>query len=67
VSFEATLQTERPAEVEEVCKTIDALALIRNELGRAGGLPLCVRLLCRAHEQLMRGVWRAGAVPVDIS
>lgn len=66
VSFEATRQAERPAEVEEVCNYIDALALIRDELGRTDGLPLSVRLLCRAHERLMRGVRGAEKQPGEV-
>ena len=66
VSFEATRQAERPAEVEEVCKTIDALALIRGELTTDDGLPLCARLLCRAHERLMRGVRGAEKQPGEV-
>ena len=66
VSFEATRQAERPAEVEEVCNYIDALALIRGELTADDGLPLCVRLLCRAHERLMRGVRGAEKQPGEV-
>ena len=66
VSFEATRQAERPADVEEVCNYINALALIRGELGRKDGLPLCVRLLCRAHERLMRGVRGAEKQPGEV-
>ncbi len=63
VSFEATRQTERPADVKEVCNYIDALALIRGELATEDGLPFCMRLLCRAHERLMHGVRGAEKQP----
>ncbi|OGV67208.1 MAG: cell filamentation protein Fic [Lentisphaerae bacterium RIFOXYB12_FULL_65_16] len=63
VSFELGRRSDRPADVAEVCNYIDALALIRAELGKAEGLPLCVRLLCRAHERLMQGVRGAETVP----
>ena len=55
VSFEATRQSARPAEVKEVCNYVDALAVIREELAMADGLPLCIRLLCLAHARLMKG------------
>ena len=63
VSFEATRQTSRPADVEEVCNYIDALGLIRDEFAKPGGLPLCVRLLCLGHERLMKGVRGAEKQP----
>lgn len=66
VSFEATQQTERPAEVEEVCNYVAALALMREELGMADGLPLCVRLLCRAHGRLMQGTRGAEKQPGEV-
>lgn len=66
VSFEATHQAERPADVEEVCNYIDAFALIRGELTTDDGLPLCVRLLCHAHERLMRGVRGADKQPGEV-
>ena len=56
VVYEATHQSERPADVEEVCNYVDALAHARTELTRPKGLPLCVRLLCAVHERLMKGV-----------
>ena len=56
VTYEATHRSERPADVEEVCNYVDALAFARAELARPGGLPLSARLLCAAHEQLMCGV-----------
>ena len=55
IAYEATQQTECPAEVEEVCNYVDALSYARGELGRPKGLPLCTRLLCKAHKRLMHG------------
>lgn len=66
VSFETTRQSDRPAEVEEVCNYIDAMALIRGEMAKDDGLPLCMRLLCRAHERLMQGVRGAEREPGEV-
>ncbi len=66
VSFEATHQSSRPADVEEVCNYVAALALIRDELGRADGLPFCVRLLCQAHARLMVGARGAEKQPGEL-
>ncbi len=56
VAFEATSRSERPADVEEVCHYVDALAFARAEIARPKGLPLSTRLLCESHRRLMRGV-----------
>ncbi len=63
VTYEATHEAERPAEVAEVCNYVDALAYARRELARPKGLPLSTRLLCRAHARLMRGARGAGRQP----
>ena len=55
VAWEATRQSERPADVEEVCNYVDALTFARAELAKPRGLPLCVRLLCAVHKRLMTG------------
>lgn len=56
LTFEATEQTDRPEDVEEVCNYVSALAYARQELQSAAGLPLSTRLLCAAHKRLMQGV-----------
>ncbi len=56
VKYEATHKAERPAELQEVCNYVDALAYARAQLARPKGLPLGMRLLCAAHARLMRGV-----------
>lgn len=56
VAYEATHQTERLADVEEISNYVDALAYARAELAKPKGLPLCVRLLCATHKRLMKGV-----------
>lgn len=63
VAYEATHRSERPEDVQEVCNYLAALSLARSELGRADGLPLCVRLLCKAHSRLMQGVRGADKQP----
>lgn len=63
LTFEATNQSERPADVEEVCNYVSALAYARAELAKPKGLPLCTRLLCGIHEHLMRGVRGADKQP----
>ncbi len=56
LEFEATEKAERPEDVEEVCNYVAALTWARAELSKPKGLPLSTRLLCMAHQRLMRGV-----------
>ncbi len=56
IAFEATRQADRPADVEEVCNYVEALTVARESMQRPRGLPLCTRLLCKAHRHLMQGV-----------
>ncbi len=63
VAYEASRHAEGPADVEEVCNYVDALAYARAELANAKGLPLCVRLLCAIHKRLMRGVRGSEKLP----
>ena len=56
VVYEATRQSERPADAEEVCNYVDAVAFASKELARPRGLPICTRLLCAIHKRLMNGV-----------
>lgn len=55
VAWEATHQSDRTADVEEICNYVDALTFARAEIQKPDGLPLCVRLLCAVHQRLMRG------------
>ena len=55
LTYEATSQAERPADAEEVCNYIEALAYARREIAKPKGLPLCTRLLCEAHKRLLHG------------
>jgi len=63
LSFEATNESDRPEDVEEVCNYIEALNDARRELSRPKGLPISARLLCGAHKRLMRGVRGADKQP----
>ena len=63
VTYETTRQADRPAEVQEVCNYLKALSLAREAMHRPTGLPLCTRLLCKAHEHLMEGVRGADKQP----
>jgi Fic family protein len=63
LTFEATHQSQRPAEVEEVCNYVNAMAYARAEQAKPKGLPLCTRLFCGIHEHLMRGVRGADKQP----
>ena len=66
VAYEATHKAQRPADVEEVCNYLAALAFARNEMAKPKGLPLCTRLLCQAHKRLMRGTRGADKQPGTI-
>lgn len=66
VVYETTRQSEHPADVQEVCNYVEALSWARKEMLRPRGLPLCSRLLCMAHERLMRGVRGADKQPGSI-
>lgn len=55
LTYEATHQTDRPDDVEEVCNYVDALTQSRKQIADPKGLALSVRLLCDAHRILMRG------------
>ena len=66
VVYEAAQLSERPADVEDVCNYVDALAFARAELAKAKGLPLCIRLLCAIHERLMKGVRGSEKLPGQI-
>jgi len=63
VSFEATRKAERPADVEEICNYVGALAFARAEMAKPRGLPICTRLLCAAHRRLLHGTRGADKQP----
>lgn len=55
LSFEATRQTNRPDDVQEVCNYVEGLTYARRQIARSAGLPLSTRLLCEVHKRLMKG------------
>lgn len=63
LAFEATQQTDKPDDVQEVCNYIEALTYTRRQIASAKGLPLSTRLLCQAHKRLMKGVRGAEKQP----
>lgn len=66
LTYEATRQSERMADVEEICNYVEALVYARRELARPKGLPICARLLCCVHARLLRGVRGADKQPGTI-
>jgi Fic family protein len=56
LNFEATQQSDRPNDVQEVCNYVDGLTYARREIARPKGLPLSTRLLCQVHKRLMKNV-----------
>ena len=66
LEFEVTDKAERPEDIREVCNYVDALNYARREIRRPKGIPLSTRLLCAAHQRLMRGVRGADKLPGEI-
>ena len=66
LTYEAQPETAPDEDVEEVCNYLEALTYARDELARADGLPLSMRLLNEAHWRLMRGVRGANNQPGEI-
>jgi Fic family protein len=65
-AFEAGGRAEPNVEVREVCNYLDALGYAREQLGKARGLPLSLRLLNEAHCRLMQGVRGANKQPGEV-
>ena len=65
-TFEATGQRDRPADVEEVCNYVAALAHARAQLAGSAGLRPGIRLLCDAHRILTRGIRGRNELPGEI-
>jgi Fic family protein len=63
LTFEATQQSERLTDIEEICNYVEALTYARAQLAKPKGLPLCTRLLCMVHQHLMHGVRGADKQP----
>ncbi|MBN1919219.1 MAG: Fic family protein [Verrucomicrobia bacterium] len=66
VTYEATRQSDRPADVMEICNYVDAMSYARKELAKPKGLPLSTRLLCAVHKRLMKGTRGSGKQPGTI-
>lgn len=66
LTYEATNKADRPADVEEVCNYVEALAYARTEMAKPKGLPLSTRLLREVHRRLMRGTRGAEKQPGTI-
>jgi Fic family protein len=66
LAFEAAQETAPDADVEEVCNYLEALSYARDQLTRADGLPLSLRLLNEAHRRLMRGARGADKLPGEV-
>ena len=66
VTFEATKESNKPHDVEEVCNYVDAITYARAELANPKGLPVSTRLLCESHRRLMHGVRGADKSPGEI-
>lgn len=60
---EAGLVVSNTDDVEEVTNYIAAYRLVRENLRQPKGLPISVRLLCKAHKLLLAGVRGTGKAP----
>ena len=60
---EAGLQVQNTDDVEEIVNYIAAYRLVRKNLADPKGLPISIRLLCKAHQLLLNGVRGAGKQP----
>jgi Fic family protein len=60
---EAGFAVSNRDDVEEVSNYLKAFRLVQNNLRDPNGLPISVRLLCNAHELLMKGVRGASKQP----
>lgn len=59
-------ETQKNADVQEICNYISALDYALTELNRAGGLPISTRLLCQTHWHLMQGARGTNKLPGEI-
>lgn len=60
---EAGFDVSNTDDVEEVTNYISAYRFVRNNLQNPKGLPISVRLLCKAHKLLLNGVRGTGKQP----
>lgn len=60
---EAGLEVSNTDDIEEVTNYLSAYRLVRDNLQNPKGLPISIRLLCKAHKLLLNGVRGAGKQP----
>jgi len=63
LEVEASGEAPVDADVEEICGYVDALSFAWDQLERADGLPLSIRLLSETHARLLRGARGAQKQP----
>ena len=63
---EAGLTVNNTDDVEEVSNYLRAFKYVRDEMARADGLPISVRLMCDAHRLLMNGARGANKQPGEL-
>ncbi len=66
LEVEASGEAPVDADVEEVCGYVDALNFAWDQLGRADGLPLSMRLLSETHARLLSGARGAHKQPGEV-
>ncbi len=57
---------EASPDVEEICNYLEALSYALDQLRRADGLPVCLRLLNETHRRLMQGVRGGDKLPGEV-
>jgi Fic family protein len=57
------LEVSNTDDIEEVTNYLSAYRLVRDNLQNPKGLPISIRLLCKAHKLLLNGVRGAGKQP----
>jgi Fic family protein len=68
LAFEASGRSDsvEVAEIQEVCRYLEAISFARAQLGSATGLPVSVRLLNEAHRRLLTGARGADKAPGEV-
>ncbi len=66
LAVEASGEEPKDPDLEEVCGYVSALCFAWEELGRAGGLPISMRLLSEAHRRLLPGARGAQKEPGEV-
>lgn len=63
---EAGFKLTNTEDVEEVTNYLRAFRWVKDQLSDPNGLPICVRLLCKAHQMLLAGARGAGKQPGEL-